>query len=547
MPSGDATTLRRGRAGVFGILAASAVATIGTRMAAVAIPWLVLVTTGDPVAVGLVSGAEMAPYVLSALFSAPLQDRLGNRRTSILADLISAATVAGIAVSPGLNLPVLVVLVAVGGALRAAGDRGRTTVLRPLIDQAGMGYPRITSAYEGMKRTSGLIGVSVGGVAIALLGAHGALWFTATTFVATALVMAVVVPEPVAGATATPPREPYWRSLRSGLSYYRSDRLLPSMTRMLVVTNLFNQASAVIFIPLWVLTVLHSPMALGVVAGAFAAGAIAGNVVFTVVAPYLPRYPAFVAGYFIGGAPRFLILALSDNLAVVVAVTLVSGFAMCSVNPTIGAVIYQRVPANMLARTNGILAAASYAGLPLGGIAGGLLVSQLGYANGVLIAATAYFIATLAPVLRPWVWREIDDVRTRQNTTDVTSPVPPLVAWVRGAFGLRVRLVYARGQWQVRARRGLRVLLPATPVDAPRAIRGLGRLDSPVVTGTVADLLSSQRAAMQRRARELRQRLELSRGLDYGQLTLDPANGAYLARSAFLSTLPNSVSGSSST
>ena len=56
----------------------------------VAIPWLVLITTGSPAKMGLVAGAEMLPYVVSGVLAAPLADRFGLRRTSIVTDLGSA-------------------------------------------------------------------------------------------------------------------------------------------------------------------------------------------------------------------------------------------------------------------------------------------------------------------------------------------------------------------------------------------------------------------------------------------------------------------------
>src|SRR5262245_9641946 len=69
-----------------GLLAAEAISAAGTRMTLLAIPWLVLVQTGDPVKVGLVSAAEMLPYVLSGVLAAPLQDRLGARPTALISD-----------------------------------------------------------------------------------------------------------------------------------------------------------------------------------------------------------------------------------------------------------------------------------------------------------------------------------------------------------------------------------------------------------------------------------------------------------------------------
>ena len=51
-----------------------------------------------------------------------------------------------------------------------------------------------------------------------------------------------------------------------------------------------------VFVPLWVEQVLKSPAALGLLFGGFAAGALLGNVIFTVLGPRLPQYGSFVIG-----------------------------------------------------------------------------------------------------------------------------------------------------------------------------------------------------------------------------------------------------------
>ena len=92
-PAAAGVHVWRVKVGVVGLLVAEAISTIGSRMSFFAIPWLVLVSTHSPAKVGLATLAEMLPYVLSALFSAPLQDRMGTWRTSIVADGASAIAV----------------------------------------------------------------------------------------------------------------------------------------------------------------------------------------------------------------------------------------------------------------------------------------------------------------------------------------------------------------------------------------------------------------------------------------------------------------------
>ena len=73
----------------------------GTRLSTIAIPWLVLTTTGSPVLTGVVAMAEMLPYVLAKALSGPLIDRIGPKRLAIGCDLASVLVV-GLVLSVGL-------------------------------------------------------------------------------------------------------------------------------------------------------------------------------------------------------------------------------------------------------------------------------------------------------------------------------------------------------------------------------------------------------------------------------------------------------------
>src|SRR5690606_36621075 len=59
------------------LVLAQALSLTGTRLSTVAIPWLVLTATGDPVLTGLVGLAEMLLYVVAKALGGPWVDRLG--------------------------------------------------------------------------------------------------------------------------------------------------------------------------------------------------------------------------------------------------------------------------------------------------------------------------------------------------------------------------------------------------------------------------------------------------------------------------------------
>lgn len=390
------------RARFVALFTADVVSVLGTRVSMLAIPWLVLVTTGSPTKMGLVAGAEMLPYVVSGVVSAPLADRFGLRRTTIVTDAGSALAMAAVTFAPQLGFGALLVLVAVAGALRGLGDRVKHVLLRPLAEAAGVKVLRMTTAHEGFSRTAMLVGGSIGGLLIFWFGAAGAIWLDAVTFALCGVIVAIVVP--AADPAAAPPdradREPYLVALRGGFRALWADPLIPSMIAMLFVLNLFNQAMVAVFIPLWVADTTHTPAALGLVFGAFAAGAVLGSIVFTVLAPKLRMYQVFMLGAALAGAPRLLVLGVSHDLVVVCTITFLSGLAMAAVNPVLGAMLYERIPPKVQTRAFGVCTAITFTGVPIGGVLGGLAVAGFGLTPAILVGGALCVATTLVVWLR---------------------------------------------------------------------------------------------------------------------------------------------------
>lgn len=383
--------MSRQRTGFVALLAADVISALGNKIALVAIPWLVLVNTGDPAKMGLAAAAELVPYLLSGIFLTPIADRIGLRLTSIAADLGSVLSVAAIAAMPDIGFGTLICLVAVTGTLRGTGDRAKHVLLRPMADAAEYRMARVAAAYESLSRSSTLIGAPLGGLLILAAGAQGAMWVDAATFaVCGGLVAGFVRPkeEPVART------ENYLAALRGGARYLRRDHVLLTMITLIFVGNVFIHALTVVLVPVWASDVRHSPAAVGAVLGTYAAGGVIGSALFTVFATRLPRRSSFLAGVLISEVPLLLIL-LSHNLPVVLAVAFVGGLGASSANPILGAMQYERIPPALQNRVFGLVTAFCYAGLPLGAVLGGATVAWLGLDKALLYGGLLCLVVML--------------------------------------------------------------------------------------------------------------------------------------------------------
>lgn len=197
------------------LILADIISNLGSRISLIAIPWLVLETTGSPTLMGIVAAAEALPYMLSSALAAPWADRIGLRRTSVLADAGSAVVMAAVALTPQLGFGALVVLVAVAGGLRGIGDRVKHVMLRPAAKAAGVELIRLTSVYDGLSRGAVLLGAGLGGLLVYWFGSVGAIWIDAATFAVCAGLVGLLVRLP-GSAGADTPREGYFTALRVG-------------------------------------------------------------------------------------------------------------------------------------------------------------------------------------------------------------------------------------------------------------------------------------------------------------------------------------------
>ena len=68
-------------------------------------------------------------------------------------------------------------------------------------------------------------------------------------------------------------------------------------------------------------------------------------------------------------------------------------------NPIIGALMMERTPQAMQARVFGLSTAVAWAGIPLGGVLGGVAVQAFGLTPAIALAGCLYFVVALTPVL----------------------------------------------------------------------------------------------------------------------------------------------------
>lgn len=405
-PSVEGGTATR-RLPLTALLTANTISLVGSQFTAVAIPWFVLVTTGSAAKMGLVAFAELAPIVVASFFGGAVVDRIGHRRASILADLVSGLTVGLVPLAyntTGLAFWQLLALVAIGSFSGAPGATARAALIPDLTQLAAMSLERSTSAVQAVDRGTRLIGAPLAGVLIALLGPTAPLWIDAGTFLVSALIVALLVP--TIRAAAAPAEQvdggSYLADLRAGLRYVGGTSLARAIVLTIMATN-FLDAAFTLMRPVYAQRVYGSALSLGLMSGALGGGALVGALAYGAIGERLPRRPLFVGG-FVVVALAYWVFAVYPGLGLLLGSLVIAGVAAGPINPILSTVLYERVPPEMRARVLGLVTAIAWMAMPLAVLISGLVIQYVGLRPFIVVVAALYLAVALSmgfvPALR---------------------------------------------------------------------------------------------------------------------------------------------------
>ncbi|TAV90208.1 MFS transporter [Rhizobium leguminosarum] len=399
--------MRRG--GPFLALAAAETLSLsGTRLSTIAIPWLVLSTTGSPVLTGLAAMMEMLPYVAAKALSGPLIDRVGPKRIAVVCDTASVAVVMLVPLLDWLGLldmPLLLPVVFAMGVLRGPSDAAKQAMVPDIAELAAVPLERVTGLVGAIERLASTAGAAGAGALIGLIGPGQALVVNAVTFAAAALIVGVGIPglrrvseprglpEARSGGMSS-----YLGDLREGWRFLRGDAVLVSIVIMVATTNLLDQAYHAVLLPVWTQSSGHGPELLGAMFSAFTGASIAGAAIAAAIGERMPRLMVYTVAFLLTGFPRFLVIALDAPLPLIFLTLAIAGFASGFLNPILSAVIFERIPKPLTGRVTAMNAALCFALIPFGGLVGGALISTIGLAAALLLTGLAYLAATLFPL-----------------------------------------------------------------------------------------------------------------------------------------------------
>jgi MFS family permease len=287
---------------------------LGDQFALIAIPWLVLQLTHDPLALGTVLALEGIPRAVFILFGGAITDRHSPRRVMLVANItrfVLTAIMAFVVFGGMVQLWMIYTFSLLFGVVAGFAIPAETSIVPMLVEeqdlQAGNSIIMVITKLAGFVGPT-IAGILIGRLSSTFTGIGIAFAFDACTFIASAVTLQMLrVKIQIMPVESRLAKKSVWNSIRAGIRYLWTDNLLRFIFMILMAVNFLLIGPIMVGIP--VLADRHLPegtAAFGLLMSAFAGGNLLGYM----VVGSLPRPN--------GAELRLIMIALFGGLGIVI-------------------------------------------------------------------------------------------------------------------------------------------------------------------------------------------------------------------------------------
>jgi predicted MFS family arabinose efflux permease len=426
----EATRARRGvlARGMFGnadfarLWLGESVSLIGTQVTQFAMPLVAVLSLNATVTeVGLLNALRFVPVLLLSLLAGVWLDRRRRRPVLIACSLGSAAAVGLVPLSSAagfLSIGLLYGIVSVTGVLSMTFDVGALSYVPSLV-----GREHLTQANGRIQASTAFAGVAgpgLAGLLVGLITAPVTLSVDAVSYLFSAAGLISIRSREPAPEVAQGPVS-VRRSIAEGLEVIWGTRLLRAMLTQGAALNLFFGGYTTLFV-VYAIRVVHlSPLQLGIVLAAQAAGALAGATTAGRVRAAIGLGRTLTVNtVFISVALLALLIPRHASLAAViifVAAELIYGWNVAVYNVNSITLRQLVTPRQLLARMNASYRMVLWGVAPVGMSLGGLLGGAVGLRSALVIS--------LALMATPLLWLISPVIRLARMPDGPPAPDPP--------------------------------------------------------------------------------------------------------------------------
>jgi DHA3 family macrolide efflux protein-like MFS transporter len=362
----------------------------------VALLWLVLEVTGSVFAVGLVVGVTLVPAVVLGPFLGVYVDRWDRRTILIVTNVVEGVVVAGLSglvLDHAAGLSVILVIVFILGTGAQLVRTSSSAMVPQVVRREDL--PPANSLMSFSSSFNQVLGLSIGGVVVALFGVSLPIEYDALSFFAAALIVAWLArglghPE---GADAKRTTR-FSEEFGEGIRFIRENRFLVELIVLGAVLNFFGNAVGALFAPYTRFSLHGSAATYGFLGATLAIGAIVGA---AVVGKLDTRRSAgrYLLGGGLGLGAGIVLLGVTRSVPLALVEVLVIGVILSITNIPISVLVQAKVPGRLLGRVFAAFGSLVSVSGPAGAFFAGAFASATSVGT-VFIVSGAVFLGMIA-------------------------------------------------------------------------------------------------------------------------------------------------------
>ncbi len=292
------------------------ISSLGGQVTMLALPLTAAVLlNASPTQMGLLQAMEILPFVLFSLPSGVLLDRMRKLPVYVAGETLLAFAVASVPLAAWmgwLGMGWLYVVGFVLGTVHTTAGTAAQIVLTQVVPRERLVEAHAKNALAGSGAE--VVGPGLAGVLIKLLGAPLALAVDALALLASAVILRGIQVKEQLSAT----RGAFWASLKEGLGFVRSQKLLVSLATTTGSWQLFHNAALVVQILFATRELQLSPQTVGASYIALGGGTVLASIFGHRISRRIGPGPCLVLGYGACGVGWLqLALAPAGHLGVV--------------------------------------------------------------------------------------------------------------------------------------------------------------------------------------------------------------------------------------
>lgn len=362
---------------------------IGTWLQIVAQGWLVLQLTKSPMLIGLVAAAATLPSLLFSLFGGVIVDRFDKKMLIVFtqtASMVLALILGILTILNVINVWEIILLAFLLGVVGSVDMPARQAFVSEMVENDKV--PSAIALNAGIFNAARVVGPSIAGLLIALVGTGGAFLLNGISYVAAIIVQFLIVPLLHPKPTHPHPIE----AIKQGVTYTWAHPIIRSLVILTAVVSIFGWSYTTIM-PLIAEGVFHQGAAgLGYLYAASGLGALLATFI---VSGYGGKFGAsiFINGGIILFGVSMILFSLTSNLLLGYITLFFGGFGLLSAFSIINARIQHLVEPHFRGRVLSIYLLMFVGLFPVGNLEIGYVSDIVGPQGAIRIGGAVVLVA----------------------------------------------------------------------------------------------------------------------------------------------------------